>query len=72
MLYIFVAPYPATYCRATIWGIDITSGCIELQATCDNVSVDLFINVGYYGINLVEKPFNRSELAAKLQIQEKL
>jgi len=38
--------HPATYCRATIWGIDITPGCIELQAACDNLSFDLLINIG--------------------------
>jgi hypothetical protein len=35
------------------------------------LSAGLFINVEYYGIDLVEKPFNRSELAAKLQITER-
>jgi len=39
MLYIFVAPYPATYCRATIWCVDITSGCRNKhQAACDTLS----------------------------------
>jgi len=53
MLYIFVAPYPATYCRATISCVDITSGCVgraagsialrprgnKLQATCDTLRI---------------------------------
>jgi len=38
MLYIFVAPYPAT-----IWCIDITSGCIELQATSVRHFVKCFL-----------------------------